>query len=183
MNKKSVSASILIMFLALVFAVIGACFSSFVYIDKKIKFEEIKLVSASGISIFEDEKFVTESVYYNQFFYDYKFATFKEEVYLAEFQDDGYTKMGMRLFEKNPKGYAYALKQNACLAIKQKSSFKEKVKKIMAYYGWKSLLKTPKEIANEYNIPCFYKFIGWLTTPLSNVIIKRRLKKWKQIIH
>ena len=127
--------------------------------------------------IFEDEKFVTESVYYNQFFYDYKFATFKEEVYLAEFQDDGYTKMGMGLFEKNPKGYAYALKQNACLAIKQKISFKEKVKKIMAYYGWKSLLKTPKEIANEYNIPCFYKFIGWLTTPLSNVIIKRRLKK------
>lgn len=61
MNKKSVSASILIMFLALVFAVIGACFSSFVYIDKKIKFEEIKLVAASGISIFEDEEYTKQT--------------------------------------------------------------------------------------------------------------------------
>ncbi len=58
MNKKSVSASILVMFLALVFAVIGACFSSFVYKDKKIKFEEIKVVAASGISVFEDEEYL-----------------------------------------------------------------------------------------------------------------------------
>ena len=60
MNKKSVSASILIMFLALVFAVIGSCFSSFVYTDKKIKFEEIRLVCASGISIFEDEEYTKQ---------------------------------------------------------------------------------------------------------------------------
>ncbi len=61
MSKKSVSASILVLFLALVFAVIGACFSSFVYIDKKIKFEEIKVVSASGISIFEDEEYTKQT--------------------------------------------------------------------------------------------------------------------------
>lgn len=57
MNKKSVSASILIVFLALVFAVIGICFSSFVYVDKKIKFEEIKLIYASGIKVFEDKEY------------------------------------------------------------------------------------------------------------------------------
>ena len=56
MNKKSVSASILVMFLALVFAVVGACFSSFVYQDKMIKFEEIKAIADSGIEIFDDEK-------------------------------------------------------------------------------------------------------------------------------
>ena len=61
MNKKSVSTSILIMFLALVFAVIGACFSSFVYVDKKIKFEDIKLVTASGINVFEDEEFTKQT--------------------------------------------------------------------------------------------------------------------------
>lgn len=61
MNKKSVSTSILIMFLALVFAVIGACFSSFVYVDKKIKFEDIKLVTASGIDVFEDEEFTKQT--------------------------------------------------------------------------------------------------------------------------
>lgn len=56
MNKKSVSASILVIFLALVFAVIGACFSAFVYKDKMIKFEEIKIVAASGINIFDDKE-------------------------------------------------------------------------------------------------------------------------------
>lgn len=56
MNKKSVSASILVMFLALVFAVVGACFSTFVYKDKMIKFQEIKVVAASSIEVFDDEK-------------------------------------------------------------------------------------------------------------------------------
>lgn len=60
MNKKSVSASILVLFLALVFAVIGACFSSFVYINKKIEFAEIKIVATSGIEIFEDKEFKTK---------------------------------------------------------------------------------------------------------------------------
>lgn len=57
MNKRSVSASILVLFLALVFAVIGACFSSFVYKDKMIKFEEIKVIASSGIDIFEDKEY------------------------------------------------------------------------------------------------------------------------------
>ncbi|MBR7172578.1 MAG: hypothetical protein IKD36_02165 [Clostridia bacterium] len=56
MNKKSVSASILVMFLALVFAVVGACFAIFVYKDKMIKFQEIKVVAASSIEVFDDEK-------------------------------------------------------------------------------------------------------------------------------
>ena len=56
MNKKSVSASILVLFLALVFAVIGACFATFVYKDKKIEFDEIKVVAAEGIEVFDDEK-------------------------------------------------------------------------------------------------------------------------------
>ena len=57
MNKRSVSASILVLFLALVFAVIGACFSSFVYKDKMIKFEEIKVIASSEIDIFEDKEY------------------------------------------------------------------------------------------------------------------------------
>ena len=56
MNKKSVSASILVIFLALVFAVIGACFSTFVYKDKMIKFQEIKVIASAGINVFDDDK-------------------------------------------------------------------------------------------------------------------------------
>ena len=40
MDKKSVSATILVLFLALVFAVVGACFSAFVYQKNIIEFKE-----------------------------------------------------------------------------------------------------------------------------------------------
>ncbi len=126
--------------------------------------------------VFEGERFVTESVYYQQFFYDYEFVIFKDEVYVAEYQDDGYTTLGLKLFARNPKGYTYALRQNAALAVKHKSSFKQKVKKAMLYYGWKSLFKTSNEIAKEYPIPAFYRFVGWITIPLTMILLKKKLK-------
>ena len=56
MDKKSVAASILVGFLALVFAVIGACFSSFVFSYTKIEISSVAVKTASGIEVFEDEK-------------------------------------------------------------------------------------------------------------------------------
>jgi len=129
--------------------------------------------------IFEDERFVTESVYYKQFFYDYKFITFKDEVYIAEYQEDGYTNMGMKLFFKNPKGYACALKQNAYFFIKEKHSFISKLRKVMIYYGWKKIYKIKQDVMPEYKLPWIYKALGIITTPLSKFILKRRLKNEK----
>ena len=57
MDKKSVSATILVLFLALTFAVIGACFSTFVYQKNIIEFKEIKLIAADGIEIFDDKEY------------------------------------------------------------------------------------------------------------------------------
>ena len=56
MDKKSVSASLLVLYLTLFFSVIGICFSVFVFKDTKIEVESVKLVSAQSIEIFEDEK-------------------------------------------------------------------------------------------------------------------------------
>ena len=56
MSKKSTSATILILFLALTFSVIGACFMTFVYKDTKIEFDDIKVIAVTGIEVFDDEK-------------------------------------------------------------------------------------------------------------------------------
>ena len=56
MNKKSVSATILILFLALVFSVIGICFSSFVYNETRVLVETVGLKTTENISVFHDEK-------------------------------------------------------------------------------------------------------------------------------
>ena len=56
MNKKSVSATILILFLALFFSVVGICFSCFVYKNSRTLVKAVKLKTSNGINIFEDEQ-------------------------------------------------------------------------------------------------------------------------------
>lgn len=56
MNKKSVSATILVLFLALFFSVVGSCFSSFVYKYTRTLVENVGLIAGEGIEIFSNEK-------------------------------------------------------------------------------------------------------------------------------
>ncbi len=56
MEKKSVSASLLILYLAGLFAVVGSCFYTFVFKGKQIKLETVSVVAASGISVYNDEE-------------------------------------------------------------------------------------------------------------------------------
>ena len=55
MEKKSVSATILVLFLALFFSVVGSCFSFFVYKYSRIIVEGVAIVSSDSIEVFVDE--------------------------------------------------------------------------------------------------------------------------------
>jgi len=54
MEKKSVSATILVLYLALTFSVIGICFSVFVYKDTRILIEKVSIKS-NGVSVYGDK--------------------------------------------------------------------------------------------------------------------------------
>lgn len=56
MNKKSVSATILILYLALIFSVIGASFSTFVYSKTKVLVSAVNVIASDGVGVFYDEK-------------------------------------------------------------------------------------------------------------------------------
>ena len=56
MEKKSVSATILVLFLALFFSVVGSCFSFFVYKYSRIVVEKVGVVADESIEVFSDEK-------------------------------------------------------------------------------------------------------------------------------
>ena len=60
MDKKSISATILILFLALFFSVVGSCFSMFVYKYSRTLVKTVSLVSDDSIKIFKDEKLTKE---------------------------------------------------------------------------------------------------------------------------
>ena len=53
MDKKSVSATILVLFIALTFSVIGVCFSVYVYKDTKIEINNI-LIEANEVDVYSD---------------------------------------------------------------------------------------------------------------------------------
>ena len=55
MEKKSVSATILILFLALTFSVIGICFSVFVYKETRILIGKVQ-ISAYDVSVYGDKE-------------------------------------------------------------------------------------------------------------------------------
>lgn len=55
MNKKSVSTTILVLFLAVFFAVIGSCFSTFVYKETRTLVEAVKIVNDESIGVYSDE--------------------------------------------------------------------------------------------------------------------------------
>ena len=109
--------------------------------------------------VFEDERFVTESVLYNQFMHDYKMLASDNLYYVAEYMPDGYTAQGSKLYLKNPKGYAYALKQNAYYSIKTNKSFKNKIAYSAYYYAWLKYTKLKKFKVEKYNLG-FYGLIG-----------------------
>lgn len=56
MNKKSISATILILFMSLFFAVIGSSFYYFEYSNKRTMISTVGIISDDGVEIFYDDK-------------------------------------------------------------------------------------------------------------------------------
>jgi len=56
MDKKSVSASLLIVYLAALFAVVGSCFYNFIFKERQIKIENVLVEASANISVFNDKE-------------------------------------------------------------------------------------------------------------------------------
>lgn len=124
------------------------------------------------------EKFITESVFYKQFLYDYYLVTIGEIIKFGEYFSDGYTNQGLNLFFKNPKGYLYALKQDLFYAVKYGSSIKTKVGLAASYYAWKRVNHIKDDFKNDYKISPFYKFVGCILSPIIYVRYKNKYKRF-----
>ena len=132
------------------------------------------LIKQFHFPVFTDERFVTESVFYNQFILDYKMLAIPELLYFAEYQPDGYTAQGLKLFVKNPKGYLYALKQEAMLSKRVGDSFKVRIFKSARYYAWKKYMKIKDNFTQELKIPFPYNIGGFIC---SRTILRNFYKK------
>lgn len=89
----------------------------------------------------ENEKFVTECVVWDKIAYDnFKIRWFNEIIYLGNYLEDGYTKKGNSLFEKNPIGYL--------INIRNKRIYKDYTKRQLLgnYYAYYEIVKNTKSI-------------------------------------
>lgn len=62
MEKKSVSASLLIFYLTGLFAVVGSCFYTFVFKERQIKVEKVIVTANSQIKLYDNEEKTQETI-------------------------------------------------------------------------------------------------------------------------
>lgn len=129
---------------------------------------------------FEGERFVTESVFYNQFMYDYDMLASDNLYYVAEYMPDGYTAQGVRLFFRNPRGHAYALKQNAYMYIYNGGTLKRKLGGSAYFYAWCKLMKiNSNEMSQKYKLG-FYGFVGRMLKFIPYRKFKKEYESYKE---
>lgn len=128
---------------------------------------------------FENEKFVTEKVLYNQFMFEYKMVAVDKLIYIGEYQAGGYTDNAAKLMFKNPMGTYYAFKSDAYYLTKYKVGIKKQLFAWARYYSWKKINKYKNELKNELNIKSVYKFLGWLLSPVFYFRYKKKQKSIK----
>lgn len=134
--------------------------SKFGYSQDTILVFKTSIVNQFSFPVFKDEKFVTESVLYNQFLYNYKLLAIKELVYLSEYQEAGYSNQGLKLFLKNPQGYAFALKQNAYYFYHNQKDSKNALYYLANYYAWLKVMKPDK--VKDYKLPIWMDLLSRL---------------------
>ena len=117
---------------------------------------------------FDNEKFITEAVVWNRMAADgYRIRYYNDIICLFEYQEDGLTKAGNRLFLNNPRGYGLWLCEKAKF---QKIGI---IGRLKMYYTFTCDLfgkYTGKQIAEYIGAPhclisiygCMRKLIGWI---------------------
>ena len=119
------------------------------------------------------EKFMTESVIYDQIDSKYELRYFDEVVYLSEYKEDGLSVQGMNLFIENPLGFAYFEKQRAGLHFQ----FKQRVFAACRYFAWCEKFELYDTFGLEIKWP--EKILGYLLRPLYAKKIKKYLSDYK----
>jgi len=107
---------------------------------------------------FKNEKFVRESVLYDQINNLGLMRVDNRVCYLFEYKEDGYTAQGMKLEFDNPKATAY----NYLHHIPYTRNIIEKFKFMAQYYAWQHMFKIQESLFETIKTPFYIKFGGRL---------------------
>lgn len=133
-----------------------------------------QLIKSFSFPIYDNEKFVSEKVLYNQITSIAPMIYVDDVIYIFEYQQSGYTRNSNRLMAKNPMGTAMGYLSDAIYGTK----YIDRVKAFGAFISMKKIFRISDNIYPEYNIPLFVKFAGYLLKMHYNRLFKKIDKKY-----
>ena len=152
-----------------------------IYGDKSEVFYT-KILKNYKFKEFDDENFLTECTVWNHMAYDgYKMRFFNKIIYICDYLDDGLTKSGKSLYRNNPKGTAYAIKQQIQY---ENLNINKRILKYNAYYNLLKDKITIDEMANNLHISKLKLLLCIYTIYIKNclreypIVLLRKMKKY-----
>jgi len=115
-----------------------------------------KLIKKYCFPTFYDEKFVRETVFYDQINNIAPMRLENKVCYLFKYQEDGYTAQGMKLEFKNPIGTGY----NYLHHIEYTINRIEKCKLMGMFYAWKKVMSINDPSYKMIRIPTYVRLLG-----------------------
>jgi glycosyltransferase involved in cell wall biosynthesis len=118
-----------------------------------------ELIKGYNFPEFDEEKFITESVFYYQINDLFPMLIVDKVIYLFEYMTDGYTKNALALATNNPKGTAMSYLFSAHYS----KHYFLKVKKTAQFFAWKKVMNIDsvelKKISIPFSIRIFSVFL------------------------
>ncbi|MBP3308782.1 MAG: glycosyltransferase family 2 protein [Clostridia bacterium] len=111
--------------------------------------------------VFDNERFVSEKVLYNQLDCIAPMLFIDEPIYIFEYQQSGYTKNSIRLLSNNPKGGAMGYISDAAYG----KVFIERAKAYSSFLAMKHIYKLRDKFQIGLKIPLSVKLLGYLFLP------------------
>jgi len=150
------------------------------YHELKEKFNylgETTVIMKTGIiknfrfPVFKEEKFMSEVILLNQFFYDYKFLSINKHISSSTYLVDGITLNENRLMFQNP----YA---TLCI-YKSFAHHWNALDYHVKYHAWASAFRLDKKRIEYWPLKGFRNFVGFILAPMTRHIYRRRYKLYK----
>ena len=128
------------------------------YIGEAAIILKTELIKNYTFPQFRNEKFVRESVFYDQISGIAPMRIENKVCYLYKYRDDGYSAQGIKLDFNNPVGTGYSYLHH----INYTCNIIEKCKLMGLFYGWTGLTKANDPLYKTISIPTYVKACGRL---------------------
>lgn len=126
---------------------------------------------------FREENFVPEDLLYSEMDMKYNVLLYSSPLYIFEYQEDGYTKSGIKMLIKNPNGHALV---NLEKSLKNIYSYKTRILSYARYKAMKGFFKLHNEDVYKKNKNIIVASLGSILSIMFYYNYKLKCNRYKE---